>query len=459
MKRLIVFTIFLPLIGYAQQLSSVSNINKAQGIDWVAGLTWKEVKEKAKKENKYIFIDAFATWCKPCKKMDKETFPQPEVVDILNNNFISVKVQMDKTKSDAAWVQTWYDDAAMVKKQYHVRSFPTYVFLSPQGEVSHLITGFKDVTEFVKETNIALQPGRKYSDPNEEYFILLDEYNQGKKNYKTMPLLFKKAQEMKDANVLKAVSKDYREYLKNVREKKWYTKDNIEFLTAHALTSTSPFYKMFFLKGKRVDKIMGQNGYSQSFIDQIIKREIAEPFLGKKFGGARMIGGKENLIEADWDGLYEAIKTKYNDDYAKRNLLEAQILWYETHFNRKKLVESLFLALAEYHIDPISTEGPRSIKRINSNLWKVFLSVNDTSILQLATRWMEQAVKICPENVFQFALCADTYANLLYKTKRLPEAIYWEERAIQTAKELKNDYLVKNYEVVISKMKQGVPTW
>lgn len=33
--------------------------------------TWEEVKEKAAKENKPIFVDAYTTWCGPCKWMAK----------------------------------------------------------------------------------------------------------------------------------------------------------------------------------------------------------------------------------------------------------------------------------------------------------------------------------------------------------------------------------------------------
>ena len=43
-----------------------------KGIHFVNGLSWQEVLQKAKAENKYIFVDCYATWCGPCKAMDKE---------------------------------------------------------------------------------------------------------------------------------------------------------------------------------------------------------------------------------------------------------------------------------------------------------------------------------------------------------------------------------------------------
>src|ERR1044072_3274365 len=80
---------------------TTSNVTiEGQGIKWTDSLTWQQIKEKAKKENKYIFVDCFTTWCRPCKKMDKDVYTNDSVGALLNEKFISVKVQMDATKAD-----------------------------------------------------------------------------------------------------------------------------------------------------------------------------------------------------------------------------------------------------------------------------------------------------------------------------------------------------------------------
>src|SRR6266542_1757612 len=97
----------------------------AQGIQFENGLSWQQIKQKAKAQNKFIFVDCYATWCLPCKKMEKEIFPLKDVGDYMNEHFISVRVQMDTSKADDAHIQGWYKDAAQLKDQYKVKAFPS----------------------------------------------------------------------------------------------------------------------------------------------------------------------------------------------------------------------------------------------------------------------------------------------------------------------------------------------
>ena len=60
MMRRIFFTIAILLFSW--------NVF-SQGIQFEIG-SWKEVLQKAKQENKLIFVDLYTTWCGPCKKME-----------------------------------------------------------------------------------------------------------------------------------------------------------------------------------------------------------------------------------------------------------------------------------------------------------------------------------------------------------------------------------------------------
>src|SRR5882724_2814275 len=84
---------------------------RAQGINFEQSLSWEQVKAKAKAENKYIFVDCYATWCVPCKNMEKNVYPIDSIGDFVNSHYIPVKIQFDRTKADNEQVKAWYEDA------------------------------------------------------------------------------------------------------------------------------------------------------------------------------------------------------------------------------------------------------------------------------------------------------------------------------------------------------------
>lgn len=73
---------------------------------------------QAKQLNKPVLIDFHATWCPPCKMMDRQTFPNSMVVSELEN-WVPVKVDVDRNR-------------AMAEK-FAVRSMPTLVLLNAEG--------------------------------------------------------------------------------------------------------------------------------------------------------------------------------------------------------------------------------------------------------------------------------------------------------------------------------------
>jgi thioredoxin-related protein len=69
-----------------------------------------------KEQNKKGFLHFYTDWCTYCKIMNKQTFVDPKVIDYLNNNFISIRVNADKQKD--------------VAKKYGVSRFPSTWFIA-----------------------------------------------------------------------------------------------------------------------------------------------------------------------------------------------------------------------------------------------------------------------------------------------------------------------------------------
>jgi thiol-disulfide isomerase/thioredoxin len=109
----------------------------AQGIKFEENIAFNDALAKAKKEKKIIFVDAFASWCGPCKMMSKNIFTLKTVGDFYNKNFINLAIDMEK------------GEGREVAKKYSVYSYPTYLFINGDGELLQKDVGYIEEQPFV----------------------------------------------------------------------------------------------------------------------------------------------------------------------------------------------------------------------------------------------------------------------------------------------------------------------
>lgn len=108
-------------------------------------VTFSELLTKAKTENKLIFIDCYAEWCGPCKYMDSNVFPDKNVGDFMNKNFINAKINMEEGEGPA------------IGRKYKVRSYPTFLIINKGGDEVVRIVGSSDANEFINRIEKALK--------------------------------------------------------------------------------------------------------------------------------------------------------------------------------------------------------------------------------------------------------------------------------------------------------------
>ncbi len=104
----------------------------AGGIKWYA---YNEGMALGKNEKKSVFLYFYADWCSYCVKMAKETFQDPSVVSLLNENFIAIKVDVEKEKKIAS--------------SYGVRGLPTTWILEGKGDKIGPMLGYIPPGEFI----------------------------------------------------------------------------------------------------------------------------------------------------------------------------------------------------------------------------------------------------------------------------------------------------------------------
>ncbi len=109
-------------------------------IDFFDG-SFEEAIELAKKENKLIFMDAYTTWCGPCKKLDRETFPREDVSKFFEENFINIKIDMEDEDQNGP----------ELAKRYNVTAYPTLLFIESTGEFKDRVLGFQEGPVLIEE--------------------------------------------------------------------------------------------------------------------------------------------------------------------------------------------------------------------------------------------------------------------------------------------------------------------
>ncbi|MBE0663326.1 MAG: thioredoxin family protein [Bacteroidales bacterium] len=134
-----VFSLFslLIILGLSPVTAGSPVDDDQTGIKFFEG-TWEEALQRAKKENKLIFLDVYATWCGPCKKLNAQTFPNAEVGKYYNERFINVKVDGEK------------GEGLTLRQRYNVRGYPTLLFINHKGEVVKSTAGFRDPERFIE---------------------------------------------------------------------------------------------------------------------------------------------------------------------------------------------------------------------------------------------------------------------------------------------------------------------
>ena len=109
-------------------------------------LSLDEAAERAVAEDKVVFVDFFAAWCAPCNVMDATTFQDPDVAAWLEEKTVALKIEDEANETNET-----------LAKRYGVRSFPNYVFISPNGNVMDRITGVRWPKEFIRDGESIIQ--------------------------------------------------------------------------------------------------------------------------------------------------------------------------------------------------------------------------------------------------------------------------------------------------------------
>lgn len=194
---------------------------------------------KAKTEKKLVFMDAYASWCGPCKLMEKNVFTDKNVADFYNKNFINVRIDMEKGEGK---------ELAM---KYGVRSYPTFLFLNAEGEVVGKELGYIKSEEF-------LELGKKNNNPQLVNTNLKDEFLKGKLDQAGL-LNFISLYASKDPVLAKQASE---KYFSNKKDKS-FSGEEVNALLNFTQSVDDANYKVFVANKAAITELLPENNYKQ----------------------------------------------------------------------------------------------------------------------------------------------------------------------------------------------------
>lgn len=365
-------------------LALVTGLNAQKGgIQFVSNtMTFKEILEKARKENKPIFIDAFADWCGPCKKMDREVFVASSVGEVYNAKFVNVKIDMEK------------GEGPELAKKYGIQAYPSYLFLDSDGGMLHRSVGFQQAPEFIELANVATDPAKQLSSMARQYF-----------NGNRQPdFLYNYAVALMD--VMDPKAKEVAgEYL--TAQTDWNNDKSRQFLMNFIDKAEGEYYEYLIANRSAFIDQFGKDSYKN-----IILRSVNNKL------------GSEDAMDPEYAGrLFNAA---YPEEAASLNA-QFKMMYYQ----RLKQYDAYARAAIELNtISPI--QNPYQLNQI---AWTFYEHVTDKELLKEGIKMAEKSVSISKEYANM-----DTLAALYLKTGKKKLGKKTAKQAIEIAKTTGEDY-------------------
>lgn len=141
------------LIGF-----TAISILQAQAQDKIEWMKFEDAVKANEFEPKMLLVDVYTDWCGWCKKMDKETFTDPKVIEYINDKFYAVKLNAEDTSRTFEFKGNEYNEAQMAAAM-RVRSYPNFVIIDPTMQNITQLPGYRQPDQFLEGLGAIVQNG------------------------------------------------------------------------------------------------------------------------------------------------------------------------------------------------------------------------------------------------------------------------------------------------------------
>ena len=375
---------------------------QAQGIEFFKG-TWDDALELAKSEGKVIFVDAYASWCGPCKKMAKTTFVDEQVGTYYNNTFINMKLDMEK------------GEGLKFKSKYPVTAYPTLFWIDGSGKVVHKSIGGQLVDGLIKMGQMVANK----ANPVEDY---VEAYEEGNRDPEFI-LEYVKSLNKSGQSSLKVAN----EYLNTQDDLS--TPFNLQFILESFYEVDSRIFELFESDYAKISKLTTEKDLKQK-----IKRACDNTV--KK--------GVEFEMEEFVDLAVNKMQKYYGDD-ADQFEQTAKMRYYKSVGNSKSFLK--------YADQKVKKAGKNNAAVLNEAAKDVFTAFpNDEKALNKAESYAAKSSAY--GGLAEYYLL---HAQILHKIGNSTEALAVAEQSLEIAKSNGNPTraMKEALKMLINQIKQG----
>lgn len=295
-----------------------------QSIRFESG-RFEDILAKAKSENKLVFLDAYASWCGPCKLMEKNVFTDKAVQSYYDMNFINARIDMEKGEGPS------------LASRYQVASYPSFLYLNGSGEVVFRSMGYLPANDF-------LAMGKQANNPLNRNGGIKEQFAKGESDAEFLK------------NAVKMYANTDREFARAASERYFvqkksaaYSQEEVSMLIYFLQSVKDPNYKVFVRDKAEITKVLPVNLYDQ-INNQLKMAEVAEKSVntGTKTVNDQlyMSGALQFLPEDEARDALNQFKLRYyaaSDNFAKYQ--ETALLYYKDGdgFSGQELGQPAFL--------------------------------------------------------------------------------------------------------------------
>ena len=362
----------------------------AQGMEFHKG-SWEEVLAEAKAKNRPIFVDAYATWCGPCKYMAAEVFTLEEVGAYMNKNFINYKLDVDVK-----------GDGTAFSEKYGVKLLPTLFYFAPDGSLMHKTVGGASAESFLKNSKEALAE-------ETQLYAQKKQYDGGKRDKE---FLKKYLAMLANASEDALANSAFEVLWGSLSDEERLEEDVFMWIATYGASPKSKIYEYVSGKREKYKGIVGEELFN-SYLESVVKQGITEAIESNRIKDEKK----------DLPALVKEMQAICPED--------AAYVKSQTHFiYYANVVETNPAKLTEFMKaqDDFLSKHCREWAWGNAMAWDVVESENKKQY-KSALKWINRSVSLS-KNYFNL----DTKAWLLYRMGKNKEALATAKEAIELAK-------------------------